>query len=243
MIVVLASCHDTAAQTLVEQHRDSDVCMMTPDDLSRAGWRHQLADLENGAAVAAGETLPSRTLAGVLARLPWVAEYELPQIVPADRAYVAAEMNAFLLSWLTELTCPVLNRPTPQCLSGPFWRREKWVQTASRLGIPVAAVHRQVRFSGSPVLTTDTGSGGACVTIVGPTHVGAVDRELVEQARALARSARVELLVVQFSHAARGAVLENVGLWPDITDSAVADAILKRFVEPAAVADDDARHA
>ena len=48
-------------------------------------------------------TLAVRGLAGVITRLRYVAEAELPRIVPADSAYVATEMKAFLLSWLSQL--------------------------------------------------------------------------------------------------------------------------------------------
>jgi hypothetical protein len=33
-------------------------------------------------------------------------------------------MKVFLLSWLSQLNCLVLNRPTPLCLSGSSWRPE-----------------------------------------------------------------------------------------------------------------------
>jgi hypothetical protein len=46
-------------------------------------------------------------------------------------------MKAFLLSWLSQLNCLVLNRPTPLCLSGPSWRPEQWTYAAAQLGIPV----------------------------------------------------------------------------------------------------------
>ena len=34
--------------------------------------------------------------------------------------------NMDLLSWLSQLNCPVVNRPTPLCLSGPNRRPEQW---------------------------------------------------------------------------------------------------------------------
>ena len=46
-------------------------------------------------AVVAGRPLATRDICGVLTRLPWVVEQDLDFIVPADRAYVAAEMMAY----------------------------------------------------------------------------------------------------------------------------------------------------
>lgn len=239
MIIVLASGHDPTAETFVEQHGDQGVCMMTPADLSCVGWRHHLGDVENGTAVAAGRELSLRSITGVLTRLPWIAEYDLPHIVRGDRAYVATEMSAFLLSWLSELKCPVLNRPTPQCLSGPFWTHEKWVHTADRLGIPVTAVQRDIRLFGAACPTADGDPGGATVTIVGHRNVGTVDQDLTQQARALADAAGVDLLAVRFSRATRGAAFLDAKLWPDLVDGEVAHAVLEYFSGSSTGADSD----
>jgi len=102
-----------------------------------AGWRQSLGGVDGDAAVVEGKRVPQKEITGVLTRLPCVFEQELVDITPDDRRYVAAEMTAFLLFWLSRLKCPVLNRPTPTCLSGPYWRREKWIHVAARVGIPV----------------------------------------------------------------------------------------------------------
>ena len=110
------------------------VRILTCEDLSAPGWRHRLGGAST--AVIGGETVPAAGIRGVLIRRSHMLEWEPEHIVPGDRAYVAAEMTAFLRSWLSGLGCPVLNRPAPTCLSGPGWCREQWVQTAARLGIP-----------------------------------------------------------------------------------------------------------
>ncbi len=69
-------------------------------------------------------------------------------------AYVSAEMTAFLLSWLSGLDCPILNRPTPNCLSGPGWRQEQWIHLAARLGIPVDPVQRYAKLGEEPSIET-----------------------------------------------------------------------------------------
>ena len=75
----------------------------------------------------------------MLTRVPAVFEDELTDIMFSDRSYVAAEMTAFLLFWLSRLRCPVLNEPTATCLAGRYWRREQWIDQAARAGIAVHA--------------------------------------------------------------------------------------------------------
>jgi RimK-like ATP-grasp domain len=229
LLVVLASRRDSAARALTARHAAAGVCLMTPDDLSRVGWSHHLGHPDHDTAIVAERSLSSRDVDGVLTRIASVTEDDLPHIVAEDRAYVAAEMTAFLLSWLTSLTCPVLSRPTPGCLSGPPWRPERWAQVAHRLGIPVTSRRREARLSSAPDPYARPGSPCVSVTIVGETHVGAVDPALVDHARALAEAAEVELLEVQFSGHERGATLVQASPWPDISDTATGNAIVGHF--------------
>ncbi len=144
MLVVVAGRHDATAKTFVERHAAAGVALLSSDDLSRPGWRFSLASGgpgPDGAAVVGGHQVATADVAGVLTRLPRVTEAELPGIVPEDRTYVAAEMTAFLLAWLSSLRCPVLNRPTTTCLAGPYWWPAQWVRVAHALGVPVRPVH------------------------------------------------------------------------------------------------------
>ena len=133
--VVIASRTDAAAAHFAAG-AGSLVRMMTPADLSQRGWSLHLPGTGPSTAVIAGEPVASRTIAGVLTRLPAVTEHDLPHIIAADRAYVAVEMTAFLLAWLTSLSCPLVNRPSAQCLSGPYWREAQWIRAANRLKVP-----------------------------------------------------------------------------------------------------------
>jgi hypothetical protein len=133
-------------------------------------------------------------------------------------------MSAFLLPWLSELHCPVLNRPTPTGLSGPCWRIEQWITSAARIGIKVHPVQRTItRVMGAvpeaPLLTPTT------VTVVGGCCFGAVDRSLAVQARQLADAADVDLLAVQFSGPEPGSFFVGANMWPDITSDDVANAV------------------
>ena len=149
MLVVVAGRHDATARAFVERHAGAGIALLTGDDLSRPGWRFSLGNGgpgADGSAVVGGRQVATTDIAGVLTRLPHVTEAELPAIVPEDRTYVAAEMTAFLLAWLSALRCPVLNPPTATCLAGPYWWPAQWVRVAHGLGIPV----RPVRLLAGP---------------------------------------------------------------------------------------------
>src|SRR5262245_49828372 len=144
-VLVVASPRDAVARRLVERWAAHGALRLGPADLSVAGWRHYVGGPPRAgaaAAVAGGRPVETAAISGVLTRLPRVAEADLAHVVAADRAYAAAEMTAFLLSWLAALTCPVLNRPTPGCLSGPSWWPEQWAAAAARVGIPTRPMRR-----------------------------------------------------------------------------------------------------
>lgn len=229
-LLVIASEWDEAARTLVERWAAFNACLITPSDLSMEGWRYLPGDLYNSVALASGSAVPVSEIQGVVTRLPWVYEHDLRHIIPSDRTYVAAEMSAFLVAWLTELPCKVLNRPTPVCLSGPFWRHEKWVHMAAQLGIPVSPAHRTAPIA----LSTTSGfaplSGGNTITLVGQKHLGSAHPDLIEQARALALAADVELLAVSFSGPESDSTFVSATPWVDLADPLVADAVLSHIL-------------
>ena len=177
-ILLVASRWDTVAKTLVERWASYGSCLVTPEDLSVAGWSHCIGDNETSVAIVGGRSLTASDIRGLITRLPYVYEQELDYIMPADRAYVAAEMNVFLLAWLARLPCPMLNRPTPSCLWGPAWRHEKWVHTIARLGIPVATSRRGSRISVEQKPKGNSHPESVPVTIIGQQHIGDVDPRL-----------------------------------------------------------------
>ena len=150
---------------------------------------------------------------------------ELSSIAPDDRTYVAAEMTAFLAAWLSGLKCPVINKPTTTCLTGPYWRREKWVQTASRLGIPVFPVRRYAPASNSA--TPDYPAVPlTAITVVNDRVLGPVDNETAKHARTLADAARVKMLCVRFTDSNEGPLFVDADYWLDFSNTEISDAIL-----------------
>ena len=216
MIVIVASCLDQAARTLAARPGTDQVALLTCADLSVPGWRHYVAAAGTPAAVIGGREVALDEITAVATCLPSVSELELGHIVPADRAYVAAEMNAFLLSWLSQLTCPVVNRPSPTCLSGPYWRPEQWLHLAARIGLRVRPVNRQVILAAGSALA-DPDSGAVTVTVIGERCLGHDDPVILDGARRLARAAGVEVLTVRVSTPEPDAVFLGAEPWPDLT--------------------------
>jgi len=244
LIVIVASRWDDSARALAGRWAGCDARVMTPRDLSRPGWRQRfgssgrIGDGTGSTLVVDGRIEPQDRVAGVLTRLAGVAEQELGHIEPADRAYVAAEMTAFLLGWLASLTCPVVNRPTPACLTGPGWGRERWALLAARSGMLVEPI-RSGTFSGTCSRTSAVGTAGqpdpgpdACsVTVAGESCFSEADPQLREQARRLARLAGVEVLGVRFtSPASSSARFLGVDLQPEITGEPEARAVLETLL-------------
>lgn len=230
MLIVLASRSDRAAAALVERWSPHGARLLTPADLSIAGWRFRPGSSHAGdSAVAQGRPLAVDEIGAVVTRLPLVFEQDLDHIAPADRAYVAAEMSAFLLAWLTALPCPVLNRPTATCLSGPFWRPEQWVYTAAGLGIPVAPVRRKVTLGAAAAPDAAPLTSGTVITLVDGHSVAPAEPLLVDRARRLAAAAGTALLAVEFSDPGPDGRFIAASPWPDVADPAVADALLARL--------------
>jgi hypothetical protein len=184
VLVVVASNLDPAARDLVAAWSQADAALISAEDLSTAGWNFQVADPGRGTAVVDSRRVPVRELRAVLTRRPAVVAEELAWIDPADRTYVAAEINAFLLAWLCALPCPVVNLPTSRCLVGPAWPPLHWAVAAARAG-----VH----------WVTDATGAAHDVVVCGENCIGAASPTEATVARTLALAAGVELLGVRFS--------------------------------------------
>lgn len=227
-IVVLASSADEVALSLPGRLSRSEVVVITPRDLSQPGWCYR-PGTGTSVMVAGGEVLGSADIAAVITRLPWVSPFDLPQIVAADRAYIAAEMGAFLVAWLSELACPVANRPSPNCLCGPYWRHERWVMEAARAGLAVEPARRFVTGDGAQ-FPPSTCRSRISVTVVGQRCFGEAGQQFRRQALCLARATGVEALTVHFSDAGAGMRFLTASPWPCLEDDEVAIALLDHVV-------------
>lgn len=233
MILLVAGKYDTQARWLAERWVMHDACLLDTADLSQPGWcfrpgfPDEWTGVVGGRSVVGGRCVDNNSrLHGVLNCLPAITEDQLLHIVPEDRSYVAREMTAFLLAWETELTCPVFNRPTPNCLIGPNLSREEWILTAARLGIRVSTVTRSSHGC-SQAAQNNPFQDARAVTVIGKRVLGD-GPELQYCARTLARAAGVELATFYFSAAAQTEFLGTT-LQPDLKNCEAADALLQCF--------------
>jgi hypothetical protein len=225
MILLVASQFDQPAFQLASRWARHQACVLTAQDLSREGWVYSPDLPGEWRGVAGDHVFGATDLTGVLNCLPEVDEHELSHVAAEDRAYVAAEMNAFLVSWQSQLACPVINQPTPNCLVGPLWKMEEWVLTAARLGIPVLRVER--RSDRRQSSSSDPLQGARSITVVDDLALG-TDEELGRRAKCLARAASVALATFYFSSSS-DAELVAVSLRADLENQAIADALLRCF--------------
>lgn len=220
MLAVLGRRHDASARRIVERLAPSGAGTITIDDLSLSGWRFRPHAPDDFLAIVDGEVVSRRELTGVVTRLPYIDAAELTHIVPEDRSYVAAEMHAFLKAWLTSLSCPVLNRPNGDCLSGPAWGPSQWNRAAAQCGLTLPTRNEEI-------VEYKT------VTIVGSRWFGDVHSELVQRARVLANRVGVDLLEVRFAGNGSQSVFAGACPWPRLETDEAIDTVASYFFERA----------
>jgi hypothetical protein len=203
---------------------------MTPSDLARPGWCCTSSDPAHSQFVLQGVSYPSSVIRGALIRAAYIFPSDLPMIVPAERNFVAAEMNAFLIYWLNSLDVPVLNRPTPRSLCGPGWYPEHWTIAAASIGLHVKTIEQSVRLTHIQPSAWPQHSGPFTdLTIVGQTCLGPASPKLADRARALARLAGVSFVRFCFDTPDNDACFLAADLFPPLDDQAIDTALLQYF--------------
>jgi hypothetical protein len=228
MLVVFSSLYDPHVTPGLAHWKDAkvDVRVVTCHDLARPGWRLTLDD--NPTLVIDGDKVPARAVRGVVSRLSWVTSYELPFVAEEDRDYAAAEMQAFLLALLTQLECPVINRPTPGCLSGPSWSPERWTLCAAEQGVEVQPIVRKA-YAGGAVVDTPGSPERRVVNVVGERVIGDVPKAFHDAALSIARAAGCDLVRVAFVAGARTPIFIDADTWVDLSHAEVAAAVAGRL--------------
>jgi len=215
VIAVLASRFDPEAQSLVAAWSNAGAVLLSAEDLCSPGWIFYPDDAASGAAVIGGQRVRTADLRAVLTRRPAVVAEELGRIDPADRAYVAAETNAFMVAWLSALPCRVVNRPTPTSLCGPAWDAFHWRAAAASAGLT---------WENSP-----HHEEAHTVVVCGARTLFARDDQEHATALKLASVARVELLAVRLQ---RGRIC-GACVAPDLTDEELRACLLRHLLEAA----------
>jgi hypothetical protein len=173
-------------------------------------WEHRLGNSEPAVAIdlADGRTIRSDATFGVLNRLVREPPLQLHNVRAADRSYAAAEFAAFYLSWLNTFPDPMLNRPTPQGLSGRWRTPTEWAWLATRAALPTPSYSlgsggdedtrraRRLISSASPVKT---------VIVVARQPVGvSAPADILQGCVRLAALAETALLGVEFADGPSG---------------------------------------
>jgi hypothetical protein len=224
MLLVVASREDQNAKTLIARLGSGRATLLSSEDLCRPGWLFDPLNPQSGQLVAGGKKFPQAAIRGVLTRRPHVFEAELTEVAAQDRSYVAAEVNSFLVAWLSSLRCPVLNRPVGHCLSGPSWRAEEWALLAASTGLRIRPFRRTLRLKSRP-RPKPKQSVTAEVVTVGERWFGPVENDLGAASVRLARAAKVDLLSVRFD---KGAFAGASSL-PSLHQDCVLEAVLERI--------------
>lgn len=225
MLTIIAGPRDVAVRAVASEWAPHDVRILTPRDLSMRGWSFDPACPWSSTAVVDGRPIPAAHISGLLVQLKVVVPSDLQWIAREERAYVASEMTAFLVAWISSLSCCVLNRPEPPVLTRPVWRLERWQIVASRLNIPSRAEVPADRV----------------ITVVGDLCVGDPDEVLCERARALAAACDVDLLTCYF--AGQGPAARFVAADPSapLHDRVVSQAVLRHLLDHSVGASDERR--
>lgn len=181
------------------------VHLLTAGDLSRTGWVLDPANPLEGRAVIGGRTISNADIERVVIAMPAIGGLDLPDVVRADRDFVASEMTAFLRTWLTTLGAAVAVTPTPTSLAGPMGDFSFWRHAAAGAGLPICG--RPVGF-GSHVSTV-------VVPVVRGVALGRFPPAAEAYALALADAAGATVCTPRLSLTTAGARLAGVPFWWD----------------------------
>jgi hypothetical protein len=214
MWLVLCDASDASAVWVCQEMRSRGVApleLLTADDLALADyWEHRIGRGRASIRFRAGALdIDGELLHGVLNRLYSVPVPHWQSKPKSDRDYVQQELVALFLSWLHALPCPVINRPTPQGLSGQWRCESEWVWLARQAGLAVAPYRQSSRdrideMKGERRLVS-AGALVQTVIVVGDAALGAAaPPPVIAACKRLARIARTELLGIDFTDGAAG---------------------------------------
>lgn len=140
VIAVLCSLTDVAALRLARElgRRNEEVSIITAESLSFASLRSQrITDGTITTQVLAHSTELAGSPRGVVNRMLAPPVHAWAKAPAVEREYVTCELNAFVLSWLAALRCPVRNRPRPECLAGTAPHPAVALAAAAKAGLAI----------------------------------------------------------------------------------------------------------
>jgi hypothetical protein len=210
MWLVLCASSDLSAIWAYEGLRQrglDPVRLITTEEFDyRVHWEHRVgaAGASVNLTLADGTRIRSSDLRGMLNRIVYVPTGNLLLIRPADRDYVQEELGTFFLSWLYALPGPMLNRPSPQGLSGQWRHASEWLCLAARTGLPTATYRQssQDLSQGASIATSVVPPGTPVRTVlVVDGHLAGppAPAHILEGCRRLGALAKTALLGAEFS--------------------------------------------
>jgi len=206
MWLVLCSTSDPAGLWAYQGLRQLGVApleLVTAESLADGTrWEHRLDDsgIHLKITLPDGRMFCSSRIRGALNRLLGPSPEALRRGVPSDREYAQAELFAFYLSWLNGLPGEVINRPTPQGLSGRWFPLSEWVYRASRAGLPTPAYRlngRDAPDQGYQSLVPDGAVTLSLITLRGEVFGGLVPEGIKRACGRLAEEAGADILGVE----------------------------------------------
>ena len=172
-------------------------------------WHHRItADGEASVTIelADGRRISSDAPAAVLNRLSQAPRSRVDRVGGEDRDYAAQEMSALFLSWLEAMPGPLVNRPTPQGLSGRWRHPSQWAVLAARAGLAIAPYRQSHETDPDRAWLTEPRPDALAVFAVGEAAVGStiIPEPVLEACVRLAREAGEALLGVDLVRGADG---------------------------------------
>jgi len=168
-------------------------------------------------------------ISGVITTISNFYPQEFYYIDTDDREYVSAEMNAFFIYFLAELSCKKINPPSAKTFAGTVMYHTEWVKIAETLNIPVWPIHTiNAKAVNNELSQAD--SFYSC-TVIGELITGEKPaEEICRYTRSLQQKLELPYLSCYFAERTAGEYyLTDIQSIPDISIAANREAIVNYF--------------
>jgi hypothetical protein len=195
VIVLVGSRHDRVSQELTARWSNAVLC--SAEDLVAPGWVWGNHDPVARTWVASGQQIPDAQVSGVFVRRSAVYPEELTPVHPEDRAFLAAETQAFLTFVLATTAARVVNPVVDGAFGEEALRLERYGDAAARAG----SAFRPIRVTTER--TRRTRYAVSEVEVVGQEAFGRSSARVQQRALRLAATLGLLWAVVLFDSRSR----------------------------------------
>lgn len=228
MILVLSNLANESANELVGMFPTGAASLVTASSFHEIFKAGVSVSRFKSSELTIGDT-PTRVedIEGVVSTIPHFLPQEFYYIEPADREYVCSELGAFVIYFLSELSCPKVNPPSAKSISGLGMHRMEWIRAAHGRGIPLWPMRMK---NGMPVAKEDMRHlQYVRATIVGGTIVEAdVPDTVAGYMATLSETFAMPYLSCVFTTTGDGTyLLADLSSLPDITQQGNREAIVR----------------